>query len=106
MNNPSDNHPMVHLVGSVPLDNAEAVFRTLGDSLGKHMKRLPDGETGRRKRWVRFIHDQLKTHPSLEVDPDISVFKFKQWDGKVVFEIELLRIKEGMAIARLLSCFG
>ena len=38
MNNPSDNHPMVHLVGNVPLDNAEAVFVTLGDSLGKHMK--------------------------------------------------------------------
>lgn len=92
MNNHS--HPIAHFVGSVPLENAEAVFRTLGETIGQHVQRIPDGETGRRARWISFINDQLKTHPDLEIDPDIPVFQFKQYDGTIVFEVERLRIKE------------
>ena len=34
------------LTGSVGLDSAEEVFRTLGRALGTRTPRLPDGETG------------------------------------------------------------
>jgi len=34
-----------HLVGSVPLPDAEAVFRAVS-ALGADLRRLPDGETG------------------------------------------------------------
>jgi hypothetical protein len=35
----------VHLVGSVPLGDAEAVFRTANAILGVRLRRIPDGET-------------------------------------------------------------
>ena len=36
----------VHLVGSVPLSDARAVFETVSAVLGRKLKRIPDGETG------------------------------------------------------------
>ena len=47
--------PIVHFVGSIPLPDAETVFRTLAASAAPHLKRLPDGETGIRKTWIRFL---------------------------------------------------
>ncbi len=38
----------VHLVGSVPLGDAEDVFRTANAILGGRLRRIPDGETGER----------------------------------------------------------
>ena len=40
--------PTAHLVGSVPLSDAETVFRTVSASIGLHLKRITDGETGER----------------------------------------------------------
>ena len=56
----------VHLVGSVALDDAETVFRTLGDKLAGRLRTIPDGETGRRRRWISFIADQLRANPACE----------------------------------------
>jgi len=42
------------LIGSVPLENVEAVMTTLSDSLGQHIERLPDGELGNRSAWIRW----------------------------------------------------
>jgi len=36
----------VHLIGSVPLADTEAVFRAVTAELGPWLKRIPDGETG------------------------------------------------------------
>ena len=38
----------VHLVGSIPLNDTETVFRTACDTLGPWLQRVPDGETGPR----------------------------------------------------------
>ncbi len=43
----------VLLVGSVPLESAEAVFAAAG-ALGPSLRRVPDGETGVRKDWVAW----------------------------------------------------
>lgn len=86
----------VHMIGSLPLADAETAFRTVGGALGAHMRCLPDGETGRRTRWISFVNDQLKAHPDLEVDPTVPVFQFTQWDGKVVYEVEQRRIRPGV----------
>ena len=46
--------PIVHFVGSIPLPDAETVFRTLAAATGPYLKRLPDavtiitGRSGRR----------------------------------------------------------
>ncbi len=88
-------HPIVHFVGSIPLPDTETVFRTLSDATGRHITRLPDGETGIRKTWIRFLQDVLAENPAIEYAKDVPPFKFVQWDGKVVREIPRLRIKAG-----------
>ena len=50
---------VVHLVGSLPLPDAEAVFRVLSRAVGGHVLRMPDGETGIRLSWIRFLQDVL-----------------------------------------------
>ncbi|MGH7123651.1 MAG: hypothetical protein ACREFI_04710 [Stellaceae bacterium] len=54
----------VHLVGSVPLTDAQAVFRMTSQKLGDRLRRLPDGETGARSRWV---HWQLGVFEKMDV---------------------------------------
>ena len=56
-------HPIVHFVGSIPLPDSETVFRTLSSAVGPHLVRLPDGETGIRKTWIRFLQDVLAAEP-------------------------------------------
>jgi hypothetical protein len=87
--------PIVHFVGSIPLPDAETVFRTLAAATGSHLKRLPDGETGIRKTWIRFLQQVLADNPGIEVASDVPVFKFTQWDGKLLREIPRLRLKPG-----------
>ncbi len=94
--NASNVRPYVHLVGSVPLPDAEAVFRTVGGRLGPHLRRLPDGETGRRADWIRFIQAMLASHPDMEVDPDYAPLAWRQWDGVLLREIPRLRFKPGV----------
>jgi hypothetical protein len=87
--------PLVaHLVGSVPLADPTAVFEKVGTDLGRHVRTLPDGETGRRADWIGFVRRSLGRNPAFEKDPDVPLFQFKQWDGKVVMEWPLLRFAD------------
>ena len=88
-------HPIVHFVGSIPLPDSEIVFRTLSSAVGPHLKRVPDGETGIRKTWIRFLQEVLAQNPAIEVASDVPPFKFVQWDGKLLREIPRLRLKPG-----------
>jgi hypothetical protein len=63
----------VHLVGSVPLEGSEAVFRATAAALGPWLARLPDGETGMRTNWIEWQIPMLGSDPALEIvppDPD------------------------------------
>jgi hypothetical protein len=82
-----------HLVGSIPLPDAEAVFRTLSMQLGPMLARMPDGETGIRQSWIRYLQTALAAHPAIEVATDLPPFRFVQWDGKLVREIPRLRLR-------------
>src|SRR5262245_65089291 len=92
---PRSKHLIVHLVGSIPLPDAEAVFRTISNTVGPHLIRLPDGETGIRKTWIKFLQDVLAKNAAIEVARDVPPFKFVQWDGKLIREIPRLRLKPG-----------
>lgn len=87
--------PIIHFVGSIPLPDAETVFRTLSATAGRRLKRLPDGETGIRKTWIRFLQDVLASNPAIEAATDVPPFRFVQWDGKLIREIPRLRLKPG-----------
>jgi hypothetical protein len=61
----------VHLVGSVPLADAEAVFRRVAGMLGDRLRRMPDGETGPRSEWIAWQYPVFRASPLLEVaSPD------------------------------------
>src|SRR3984957_18420863 len=87
--------PIVHFVGSIPLPAAETGFRTLAAATGSHLTRLPDGETGIRKTWIRFLQQVLADNPGIEVASNVPSFKFTQWDGKLLREIPRLCLKPG-----------
>jgi hypothetical protein len=88
--------PIVHFVGSIPLPDTETVFRDLSGATGKHLARLPDGETGIRKNWIRFLHAVIAENPAIEPATDVPPFRFVQWDGKLVREIPRQRVRPGM----------
>jgi hypothetical protein len=88
--------PGAHLIGSVPLADAEAVFRTVSAALGSALLRVPDGETGERRRWIWFQRQMLERHPAMEVDPTVPRFVLRQWDGKILRETPLLRFRAGV----------
>ena len=55
------------LVGSVPLDTVEQVFRTVGGPLGPYLAYMPDGEVGDRRYWIDGIaYRVLNGHPEVE----------------------------------------
>src|SRR5436190_4769030 len=56
----------VHLVGSVPLASAKAVFETVSAALGRRLKRIPDGETGERSDWITWLEPVFSSHPAFE----------------------------------------
>ena len=95
MSTTTAHKPIVHFVGSIPLPDAETVFRTVAAAAAPHLKRLPDGETGVRKTWIRFLQQVLADNPAIEVASDVPPFKFTQWDGTVLREIPRLRVKPG-----------
>jgi len=58
---------VVHLVGSVPLETVEDVFRTCAGSLGSLADSYPDGEVGQRKYWTFYLPTRTYSkHPDLE----------------------------------------
>lgn len=61
----------VHIVGSVPLADAEQVFSTLASALGTSLKRIPDGETGERLNWVGWLGRVFAAVPQLELSDDV-----------------------------------
>jgi hypothetical protein len=44
----------VLLVGSVPMQSAETLFREVSERIGPLLKRVPDGETGERSAWTAW----------------------------------------------------
>ena len=88
------NQRTTHLVGSVPLPDAETVFRTVSQALGASLKRVPDGETGDRSRWIWFQRAMLESHPDMELDTDTPPFEVVQWDGKIVRETQWMKFKD------------
>ena len=65
----------IYLVGSIGLDTAQEVFRTVGTAFGNRLKRVPDGEPGPRRLWVSFQYPLLRSSPFLRPDPSGAVRK-------------------------------
>jgi methionine synthase II (cobalamin-independent) len=60
----------VHLVGSIPLADNAAVFGAVAAAVGDRVRRIPDGETGKRSRWNSWTAPSYERTEGLElVDP-------------------------------------
>ena len=59
----------VQLVGSIPLADSDSVFRRVAELLGEHVRRIPDGETGKRSRWNSWTAPTYEQTPGLELVP-------------------------------------
>ena len=57
----------VHLLGSIPLANNHEVFEAVADTLRNHVTRVPDGETGKRTGWMRWLREVFELDPELEL---------------------------------------
>ncbi len=86
----------VHMVGSVALPDGETVFRTLSQELGPWLKRLPDGETGERGRWIYWQREMLIEHPDFELATDIPEMVLTEWNGRVMRRAPYVRLKAGV----------
>jgi hypothetical protein len=59
----------VHLVGSIPLADAEDVFRAATLILGGRLRRIPDGETGERTNWIGWQARFIGSNPHFDMMP-------------------------------------
>lgn len=57
---------LVHLLGSIPLDDTDAVFSAVGETLGSALDRVPDGETGARLGWIGWQHGHFAGQAAFE----------------------------------------
>ena len=80
----------VHLVGSVPLANEEAVFRTTSAILADRVQRIPDGETGVRTNWIGWQTAVFARNPALEPVTDT---------GKEYGQLVQYRLRPGTSAA-------
>ena len=55
-----------HLVGSVNYDDAETTMRTAAATLGGRLRRIPDGEVGKRFHWIMFQPDVIGQAEGIE----------------------------------------
>jgi hypothetical protein len=63
----------VLLIGGIPGDSAEEVFRTVGPAVGDLAIGLTDGETGLRRFWIFFVaFNTWDKHPDLELERPVT----------------------------------
>ncbi|MDB5410231.1 MAG: hypothetical protein JWL84_5143 [Rhodospirillales bacterium] len=90
------------LVGSIPLDTVQDVFRMFGAKLGKFLPAVPDGEVGPRKHWISRVHYQvLAGHAELEIlrhpRPDNGIERLNPRDAG---DSWLFKVRDGVEQVR------
>ena len=89
----------VHLLGSIPLANKHDVFEAVADTLRNHVTRVPDGETGKRTGWMRWLREVFELDPQLEpagttVKTHATGYTFGQFRPKPGVDPETMAFRE------------
>lgn len=91
------------LVGSIPLETAEQVFRTFGPAIGGSLAYLPDGEIGERRYWIDGIaYRVLNGHPEIETTqrPAPDADGVERWRPQGLHDQFQFRVKPGIERVR------
>jgi hypothetical protein len=91
------------LVGSIPLETAEEVFRAFGPTLGKWLSFMPDGEIGDRRYWIDGIaYRVLNGHPDIETlkRPAPDEHGIEQWRPRGIHDQFRFRVRPGVEEVR------
>ena len=90
-----------HLRGSLPLEDAEAVFRQCSRVFGKGLlRRVPDGETGFRTAWITNQNRLMRLMPETE-NEDGEQIQGTFNAVKQSFSLPPIRFKPGVDLANL-----
>ena len=89
----------VHLLGSIPLSNNSEVFEAIATTLSGHVTRVPDGETGKRTGWMRWLREVFALDPQLElsgssVKTHATGYTFEQFRPKAGVDAGAMRFRE------------
>lgn len=71
-------------------------MRTTAESIGPHLLRIPDGESGARRRWVGMLREVLEHHRAFEIDPDEPALSRQFPGGRIRRDIARLRYRAGV----------
>ena len=90
------------LIGSVPFETSEEVFRACADGVGDLVSCLPDGEVGYRKQWINFLAARLyNEHPDLEtISRPKTPSGEEGWEPTGYDEHWLFRVRPGVTSIR------
>jgi hypothetical protein len=91
------------LVGSIPLDTVEQVFRTVGGPLGPYLAYMPDGEVGDRRYWIDGIaYRVLNGHPEIETlrRPAPDENGVERWRPQGIHDQFRFRVRPGVNAVR------
>jgi len=91
------------LVGSIPLETPEQVFRRVGGPLGPHLAYMPDGEVGDRRYWIDGIaYRVFNGHPEIETlrRPAPDANGVESWRPLGMHDQFQFRVKPGVAQVR------
>jgi hypothetical protein len=87
------------LVGSIPLETAEEVFRVFGGALGRWLSYIPDGEIGERQYWIDGLaYRVLNGHSELETlrRPAPDENGVEQWRPRGLHDQFQFRVRPGV----------
>jgi hypothetical protein len=88
----------VLLLGSIPLETVEEVFRTCAGAIGEFVPCLPDGEVGDRLWWVNYqCYRVFHGHPDFEtVNHPAPVNGVENWKPRGYDDQWIFRVRKGL----------
>lgn len=86
----------VLLLGSVALENSEAVMAAVADALGDAVRRIPDGETGPRSKFITWQVPVLAQSGRFEMLP---LGPQSEWGPNGEFPPRIMKLKPGGGMA-------
>ena len=91
------------LVGSIPCDTVEEVFRSWGTTFGAQLRYLPDGEVGDRLHWIdgQAFH-VFNGHPDIETvkRPAPDPGGVERWKPRDLHDQWTFKVKPGVDLVR------